>query len=207
MKQITDKLNDIAKAIDPNVTLPTTNLITDSLDAITKAYGGTPTDSDLITDKLVDIRNVATMGSGDGEGINPVGTLSIKENGEYNVYNYRYADVDVLNNDDIPLRNTNVSNIATGFNVWVYAGAPGHERVCRTSLRGGGNNNFYVSVNADGEYYLLIESQHPETEIWDLDESSTGCDTNNYAMDSSSGLLDIRINEENANVVLKLSGS
>lgn len=65
-KQITDKLNEIAKAIDPSIELPSTNLITDSLDAITKAYGGTPTESNLIVDKLDDIADVATGGSGEG---------------------------------------------------------------------------------------------------------------------------------------------
>ncbi len=66
MKQITDKLNKIAKAIDGNVELPTTDLIIDSLDAITKAYGGTPNDSTLIVDKLDDIAN--NIGSGGGGG-------------------------------------------------------------------------------------------------------------------------------------------
>lgn len=62
MKQITDKLNDIAKAIDESVELPTSDLIVDSLDAITKAFGGTPSESGLIVDKLDDIAKVATGG-------------------------------------------------------------------------------------------------------------------------------------------------
>lgn len=66
MKQITDKLNDIAKAIDESVELPTSDLIVDSLDAITKAFGGTPSESGLIVDKLDDIAKVATGGGGGG---------------------------------------------------------------------------------------------------------------------------------------------
>ena len=67
MKQIVDKLNDIAKAIDENVEIPQSDLIIDSLDAITKALGGTPNDSNLIVDKLDDIAKVATGGGGGGE--------------------------------------------------------------------------------------------------------------------------------------------
>lgn len=66
MKQITDKLNKIAQAIDESVELPTTDLIIDSLDAITKAYGGTPNDSNLIVDKLEAIAEVAHGGGGGG---------------------------------------------------------------------------------------------------------------------------------------------
>lgn len=66
MKQITDKLNKIAKAIDESVELPSTDLIIDSLDAITKAFGGTPNDSNLIVDKLDDIAAVASKGGGGG---------------------------------------------------------------------------------------------------------------------------------------------
>ena len=64
MKQIVDKLNKIAKKIDESVEIPQTDLIIDSLDAITKAYGGTPNDSNLIVDKLEDIYN--NIGSGGG---------------------------------------------------------------------------------------------------------------------------------------------
>ena len=55
MKQIVDKLNKIAKAVDESVTLPNRKLIIDSLDAITDAFGGTKTNSKLIVDKLDDI--------------------------------------------------------------------------------------------------------------------------------------------------------
>ena len=57
MKQIVDKLNKIAKAIDSDVTISNRKLIIDSLDSITKAFGGTPNDSKLIVDKLDDIAN------------------------------------------------------------------------------------------------------------------------------------------------------
>lgn len=90
MKQIVDKLNNIAKAIDENVELPTTDLIVDSLDAITRAYGGTPNDSNLIVDKLEAIAGVAHGG------ITPTGTIEITENGTYDVSNYAEADVDVV---------------------------------------------------------------------------------------------------------------
>ena len=52
MKQIVDKLNKIARAVDSNVTLPSRRLIIDSLDAITAAFKGTIVDSKLIVDKL-----------------------------------------------------------------------------------------------------------------------------------------------------------
>ena len=47
MKQIVDKLNKIAKAIDSDVTISNRKLIIDSLDSITKAFGGTPNNSKL----------------------------------------------------------------------------------------------------------------------------------------------------------------
>ena len=74
MKQIVDKLNKIAKKIDESVEIPQTDLIIDSLDAITKAYGGTPNDSNLIVDKLDDIAGVAHSG------ITPSGNIEITEN-------------------------------------------------------------------------------------------------------------------------------
>lgn len=74
MKQIVDKLNKIAKKIDESVEIPQTDLIIDSLDAITKAYGGTPNDSNLIVDKLEDIAGVAHSG------ITPSGNIAITEN-------------------------------------------------------------------------------------------------------------------------------
>ena len=52
MKQIVDKLNKIARAVDSNVTLPRRKLIIDSLDAITTAFKGTIVNSHLIVDKL-----------------------------------------------------------------------------------------------------------------------------------------------------------
>lgn len=70
MKQIVDKLNKIAKKIDESVEIPQTDLIIDSLDAITKAYGGTPNDSNLIVDKLEDIYNNISSGGGGGSSPN-----------------------------------------------------------------------------------------------------------------------------------------
>lgn len=87
MKQIVEQLNKIAKKIDENVDIPNTDLITDSLDAITTALGGTPNDSNLIVDKLEDIAGVATGGGGES----PI----------------RYCKVNIVNNStyDIWLRN------------------------------------------------------------------------------------------------------
>ena len=93
MKQIVDKLNKIAKKIDESVEIPQTDLIIDSLDAITKAYGGTPNDSNLIVDKLEDIYN----------NIEPAvsGNIEITENGEnINVAPYATATVNVSGGGD-----------------------------------------------------------------------------------------------------------
>ena len=88
MKQINEKLNKIAKAIDETVELPETNLITDSLDAITKALGGTPNDSNLIVDKLDEIAGVAEP--------KPTGNIELTENAEnVDVAQYATATVNV----------------------------------------------------------------------------------------------------------------
>lgn len=91
MKQIVDKLNKIAKKIDESVEIPQTDLIIDSLDAITKAYGGTPNDSNLIVDKLEDIYNNIEPA--------PSGIIEITENTTegnlLNVSQYALASVNV----------------------------------------------------------------------------------------------------------------
>lgn len=88
MKQIVDKLNKIAKAIDENVELSDRDLIIDSLDSITKAFGGTPNDSNLIVDKLDDIAGVAEP--------KPTGNIELTENAEnVDIAQYATATVNV----------------------------------------------------------------------------------------------------------------
>lgn len=117
MKQIVDKLNNIAKAIDENVELPTTDLIVDSLDAITRAYGGTPSDSNLIVDKLEDIEEVAHGG------ITPTGNIEITENTTepLDIAQYATATVNVSGGGDknyTLLEETTIITVEdSGFNV------------------------------------------------------------------------------------------
>ena len=99
MKQIVDKLNKIALAIDENVEVPTSDLIIDSLDAITTAFGGTPNDSNLIVDKLEDIAGVAHSG------ITPTGNIEITENTAegvpLDIAQYATATVNVAGGDSV----------------------------------------------------------------------------------------------------------
>lgn len=107
MKQIVDKLNKIAKKINENVELSDRDLIIDSLDSITKAYGGTPNDSTLIVDKLDDIyNNIAPAVSGN---------IEITENGEnINVAPYATATVNVSSTERFELLKTvELGHIAT----------------------------------------------------------------------------------------------
>ena len=87
MKQIVDKLNKIAKKINENVELSDRDLIIDSLDAITKAYGGTPNDSNLIVDKLEAIAEVASGGT------TPTGNIEITSLESTDVAQYATAQV------------------------------------------------------------------------------------------------------------------
>ena len=104
MKQIVDKLNKIAKKINENVELSDRDLIIDSLDSITKAYGGTPNDSNLIVDKLEDIAGVAHSG------ITPTGNIEITENGEnINVAPYETATVNVSGSGGLDLLHTDLT--------------------------------------------------------------------------------------------------
>ena len=107
MKQIVDKLNKIAKKINENVELSDKDLIIDSLDSITKAYGGTPNDSNLIVDKLEDIYN----------NIGPAvsGNIEITENGEnINVAPFATATVNVSSTERFELLKTvELGHIAT----------------------------------------------------------------------------------------------
>ena len=106
MKQIVDKLNKIAKKINENVELSDRDLIIDSLDSITKAYGGTPNDSTLIVDKLDDIYN----------NIEPAvsGNIEITENGEnINVAPYATATVNVAGGGGTPTEVVYISGTFT----------------------------------------------------------------------------------------------
>ncbi len=105
MKQIVDKLNDIAKAIDSNVELSERDLIIDSLDSITEALGGTPNDSNLIVDKLEAIAGVAHGGGGGGT----LATVEFEENGtylpsDYEAYGFGEVTVNVSGGGGVELR-------------------------------------------------------------------------------------------------------
>lgn len=89
MKQIVDKLNKIAKSIDENARIPNRKLIIDSLDEITRSLNGRIVNSHLIVDKL----DAIALAAKDWGGDSPTGTITIEQNGMYNVAQYEYADV------------------------------------------------------------------------------------------------------------------
>lgn len=89
MKQIVDKLNKIAKSIDENARIPNRKLIIDSLDEITRSLKGRIVNSHLIVDKL----DAIALAAKDWGGDSPTGTITIEQNGMYNVAQFEYADV------------------------------------------------------------------------------------------------------------------
>ncbi len=125
MKQIVDKLNKIAKKINENVELSDRDLIIDSLDSITKAYGGTPNDSTLIVDKLDDIYNnispavsgniEITENTAEGETLNiaPYATATVNVSGGGGL---DLATMEVtLNNESETLLMVRILNIQDGY--------------------------------------------------------------------------------------------
>lgn len=161
MKQIVDKLNKIAKKIDESVEIPQTDLIIDSLDAITKAYGGTPNDSNLIVDKLEDIYN--NIGSAVS------GNIEITENGEnINVAPYATATVNVSGggNDFVYIINENVAfdvdHAGTVSNVDTSKiSANDYVLCCVSSLD---DNAFYVGI------YTYAAEDDQSFDVKDYDE-------------------------------------
>ena len=143
MKQIVDKLNKIALAIDENVEVPTSDLIIDSLDAITTAYGGTPNDSKLIVDKLEAIASVAHGGT------TPTGNIAITEN-----------TVEPL---DISQYATATVNVAGGLATLIKTVNLGHLTTTSTSAVDTG-----ITIDVDlttdlYDFYLLIAENDPQT--------------------------------------------
>ena len=159
MIQIVDKLNEIAKAIDESVEIPQTDLITDSLDAITKALGGTPNDSNLIVDKLEDIAGVAEP--------KPTGNIELTENGEnINVAPYATATVNV----PIPSGNIEITENGENIDIAQYATAT-------VNVSGGGGES---PIN-----YLKLNITNVDTtyDLYDCDDSHTGSSLTDYFTD------------------------
>lgn len=164
MKQIVDKLNKIAKKIDESVEIPQTDLIIDSLDAITKAYGGTPNDSNLIVDKLDDIAGVAHSG------ITPSGNIEITENtaeGEpLDISQYATATVNVAG-DSIPkctvnLINNSVNNIYLSYLLSEYKCIENNYFLANVPFAPANDSENYtlMYVNDEDFYYIAYNSEN-----------------------------------------------
>ena len=197
MKQITDSLNDIAVAINPEVELPQSKLIVDSLDAITKAYGGTPTQSNLIVDKLDDIAQVATVGSSEPGTIIPAGTLRVEQNGD-NIDVAEYAHLQVAVSSEIYTRKISLNT--TGGNVAVkYVAADSPQGYLGFFSHSSGNyTECYVGIDGNGDYILYL---YKHSNNFTLDESSTGCEI--LYSDAETNEIWVRILQEFARVVIK----
>ena len=199
MKQIVDKLNKIAKAIDENVELPTTDLIIDSLDAIITAYGGTPNESNLIVDKLEDIAEVAHGG------VTPTGNIEITENtpeGEpLDISQYATATVNVsgggANFIDLSVTVTPAPEMPNGYSI-VY-------NQLRTSPYVS-NVNEYSEDNLTTEkvfsdicinYFEGTETYYTTVAAFDSDETYTPyvIDCVNCTATINDGLTDIEITD------------
>ena len=153
-----DKLNKIAKKINENVELSDRDLIIDSLDSITKAYGGTPNDSTLIVDKLDDIYN--NIGSA------PSGNIEITENtaeGEpLDIAQYATATVNVAGGGGVDLLHTTISFV----NERDIAYEPSI-----VALLGYAVNLHDFNANADNTLYSSVNDSPNKVDLNDLSVS------------------------------------
>lgn len=161
MKQIVDKLNKIAKAIDSDVTISNRKLIIDSLDSITKAFGGTPNNSKLIVDKLDDIANYVHGGGGFG------GCTITFTNNTNMIMNLQginshaqFTDTQIQPNESITL---NYYYVEYEYGVWCAAFSPiteGIVTVPNTDVITDMINCTSLLVESEG--YYLIQATNPE---------------------------------------------
>lgn len=167
MKQIVDKLNKIAKKIDESVEIPQTDLIIDSLDAITKAYGGTPNDSNLIVDKLEDIYN----------NISPAvsGNIEITENGEnINVAPFATATVNVSGggSDDLLRATVTLNKIETIDETERFIQFQGLMVSTHNGIKEANNRVAVTNVESTITYPAIIDTNAPQNvTIYDEDEA------------------------------------